>query len=371
MDHRGFLIMLKPFLSVIFVALSSASANAAEDPFSDFSGETSVALGFGYSENVLYSELAPVDSTFVLVSLEGFLERSLFSDAIDWSTMAFLEHRSFLSDEDIPSQTLALVQSQIEGYLGLYSQWRIGGRYLGLEQAFDATFDELERNSFLVRAEEPEFLMGWESFLLGFETDTELGLSRMSFDQEGSDYDSFNWEMDFDRRINDEFVWVSGVYGYDRSYLERSGRDLDGRAIDGSRLKLQQFGIETGLEWSGSWDTVDHTVRLLLSERRRRDGQFGYYDRERQLVELVWQAHWESTSLLFQIEYGEYRYENQFGEDDLLQNTEAFSWSLELDRKINEQWGFFLWFEEEREDSNASFTSYDARSVSLGLKWFK
>lgn len=363
--------MIKPLLAVPISLFSFAFANAGEDPFSDFAGETSVAVGYGYAENVLYSELAPVDSPFVVLSLEGFLERSVFSDSIDWSTMAFLEHRSFQSNEDIPEQYLALVQTQLEGYFGLYSKWRVGGRYLGLEQAFDATFDELERNSFLVQVEEPEFLFGWESFLLGFETDTELGLSRMSFDQEGSDYDSFNWTIDLDQRINDSFTWVSGVYGYDRRYLDRSARDLDGDEISESRLKMQQLGFETGLEWSRSFDTVDHKLRLLISDRSRVDEQEGYYDRGRQAAEFLWRASWEKMSLLVQVDYGEYRYKNQLGDDDLLQGTDAFSWSVEWDRKLNDQWGMFLWLEEDREDSNANYSSYDSRSISLGLKWFK
>lgn len=306
--------MLKSLVVIVCVSFASLMTQGADDPFSEFSGETSVSLGYGYSENVLYSELAPVDSAFVQASVEAIFERPLFGEMIEWNTMLFAEHRSFLSDEDIPDQTMALLQSQLEGYAGISSKWRVGGRYLSLEQAFDATFDELERNSFLVRVQEPEFLLGWESFFWRFEYDAELGFSRMSFEQDGNDYDSVNWQVDFDQRINDDWTWESGVFGYDRDYLDREGRDLSGYAINDSRLTMSEVGLETGFAWKRSFESVDHRVSFMLADRQRRDGQFGYYDRKRQTLELWWQARWEKTLLLLQLDYGEYRYDNQVGE---------------------------------------------------------
>lgn len=363
--------MLRPLLAVVFASVAVSGASGGDDPFSEFSGETSVSLGYGYAENVLYSELAPVDSAFVVANVEAFFERTLFSDFLDWNTMLFLDHRSFQSAEDIPEQTLFLLQTQVEGYAGLYSKWRVGSRYLGLEQAFDATFDELERNRFLVKAKEPELLLGWESFFWRFEYDAELGFSRMSFEQEGSDYDSLNWQVDVDQQITDGLSWESGIFGYDRDYLERSGRDLRGVAIADSRLGMTQIGFETGLSWLRSTEAADHKVSLMLSERDRSDAQVGYYDRKRQSLEFRWQARWDRLSLLVQADYGEYRYENQTGEDGFPEATDSWSWSVELDRKLNERWGAFLWLSGEREDSNASFSSYDSRSVSIGMKWLK
>lgn len=330
-----------------------------------------MSLGYGYAENVLYSELAPVDAAYLLASFEGFFERSLWEEALDWNTMAFWEHRRFEAGDDIPDQTLFLLQSQIEGYVGLYSKWRLGGRYLGLEQAFDATFDELERNSFLVKAKEPELLLGWESFLWAFEYDAEIGFSRMNFEQEGSDYESFNWEVDFDYRINDDLSWVSGVFGYERDYLERSGRDLSGAAIVGSSLQMSQLGFETGLDFRKSFDASEHRFSILLGDRQREDGQLGYYDRSRRSVEFRWQGDWERMRLALQADFGAYRYDHQLGDDGSREATDSWAWSLEWDRDLNDRWGIFVWLNGEEEDSNASFSSYESRGVSMGLRWLK
>ncbi len=363
--------MLRVFSTVFFVSSFALLANGDDDLFSEFSGETSLSLGYGYAENVLYSELAPVDAAFTVANVEVFFERSLFDASFDWNAMLFVDHRVFHSDEVIPDETLALAQTQLEGYVGLYSKWRAGARYLRLEQAFDATFDELERNSFLVTAEEPEVLFGWESFFWTFAYDVEVGFSRMSFEQEGSDYDSLNWKVDIDQRINDQFSWRSGLFGYERNYVDRLGRDLRGRAIVDSLLGMSQFGFETGFVWEPDSDLFEQELSVMLSQRDRSDAQVGYYDRRRRSVEVQWRGEWESRSLVLRADYGEYRYENQLGDDGFLEGTDAWSWSLEFEQKLSERWSAFVWLNEEAEESNANFSSYDSRSVSIGLKWLK
>ncbi len=369
--RRGFLLMLRVFSTVFFLSALALLANGEDDLFSEFSGETSLSLGYGYAENALYSELAPVDAAFTVANVEGFFERTLLDGSIDWNAMLFVDHRIFHSDEEIPDQTLVLAQTQFEGYVGLYSKWRVGARYLNLEQAFDATFDALERNSFLVTAEEPEVLFGWESFFWTFAYDAELGFSRMSFAQEGSDYDSLNWKIDVDQRINDQLSWRSGVFGYERNYVDRLGRDLSGGVLADSLLGMSQLGFETGLVWSTDADWLDQKLSVMLSQGERSDAQFGYYDRRRRAVEVLWRGEWESRSLVLRADYGEYRYENRLGDDGLIEGTDAWSWSLEFEQKLSESWSAFVWLNEEEEESNASFSSYDSRSVSIGLKWLK
>ncbi|MBD5781336.1 hypothetical protein IEN85_17680 [Pelagicoccus sp. NFK12] len=363
--------MTRICLAAALAVIPSGGTLGNEDPFTEFSGETSLSLGYGYAENVLYSEIAPVDSAFLLASLEGYFEGTIFSDSLDWNAMGFVEHRSFESDEHVPSQTIALLQSQVEGYAGLYSKWRLGGRYLGLEQAFDATFDVLDRNTFLVKAKEPELFLGWKSLFLTFEYDAEIGLSRMEFDQEGSDYDSFNWEVEIDQRIVEGLNWKSGIFGYERNYLDRAARDLDGSTLPDTLMNTRQLGFETGLEYERQTEAADHKLSLMLGERRRRDLAFGYYDRSRRSVLLQWQIDWKATSLRLESDFGAYRYDAQLGEDDRLQRTDSWSWTLELERRLSERWGVFLWATIEDEDSNASFFSYEANSLSLGLRWLK
>lgn len=363
--------MLKHWTAIAFASFACLPARGAGEPFSELSGETSVSVGYGYAENVLYSELAPLGSAFALARLEGVGDLPAFSELVKWKSMLFAEHRRYFSEEEIPDQSLVLAQSELEGYVGLYGKWRLGGRFLGMEQAFDLTFDALERTSVSVKAQEPEAFIGWDSFFWIFAYEAEIGLSRMSFEQPGNDYDSFNWQLSPRFPIGEGLAWEFEVSGYERDYLDRLGRDLTGYSLEGTVLGMSELGYETGLVWSADTERADHRVSLTLGERDRDDSISGYYARRRRSVDIAYHGQWRNTSLLLEIDYGRYLYGVQIGDDGLAQRNDSWSWSVEFERELSERWGGFVALSGEIEESNLGFSSYESRSLAVGLKWLR
>lgn len=363
--------MLKHCTAIVLASSASLLASGTDDLFSELSGETSFSLGYGYAENVLYSELAPVDSAFALARFEGIADLPVFSELVEWKSLLFGEHRQYFSDEGVPDQSLVLAQSELEGYAGLYGKWRLGGRFLGMEQAFDVTFDVLDRTSVSVKAQKPEAFIGWDSFIWVFAYDAEIGLSRMSFDQTGSDYDSFNWQLSSRFPIGESLVWEYGIFGYERDYLDRLGRDLDGYGLEGTSLSMSELSYESGLVWSAETEAAAHRVSLMAGERDRDDSISGYYARRRRSVEFGYLGQWEKTSLLLEVDYGRYLYGVQVGDDGLAQRNDSWSWSVEFERELSERWAVFFNLAGEIEESNLSFSSYESSSLAVGLKWLR
>lgn len=357
-------------VGVLAVLLFARDARTQEDPFSGFSGESSLSFGYGYADNVLYSEIAPIDAAFALVNVEAQGGRTLFSERVFLDLLLFGELRSFNSLPGVSDQSVLLLQSELSSFVGLYSEWLLGGRYLGLTQAFDATFDVLDRQSFLLELKEPELYVGFETFFWMQLYEFEGGVSKATFESPGNDYASLNWQLDVSQQINRSIDFVSQISGYVRDYDDRLARDSSGAALAGIGLEMEQYALESGFHYDFEAGRVSHAFELLLAYEQRSDGQEGYYDRTRRSLNLEWVVETEKTSFGLRVGRGGYRYAVQTVGDGSAQKSDGWTWSVEWERSLNVKWSVFGLADGESEDSNDEFSSYDAASLVLGMKWY-
>ncbi|MGK0241158.1 MAG: hypothetical protein ACI92G_004650, partial [Candidatus Pelagisphaera sp.] len=60
------------------------SGDDPEDEIDVGAGEWSVSAGLGYKENVLFSEILPVDSAFNYLSVEGVMQKDFIESGAEW-----------------------------------------------------------------------------------------------------------------------------------------------------------------------------------------------------------------------------------------------------------------------------------------------
>ncbi|MBK1879595.1 hypothetical protein [Pelagicoccus mobilis] len=337
--------------------------------FSEFSTQTSVAAGVGYTENVLLGEVVQLDSAFAYFGLEGVANKSFWGDQFTWSSLAYADVRTYDKLDGVPVHAIYLLQTELESYVGLISKGRVGARYLDLTQVFDATFDELERVDFIVEGSEPEFYVGYESMLGEFEYDIELSAGHMAFKDMSNDYDSFSVEVEFERPLLDALTWKSELEGWRRQYDEKSARSLSGIPLADTLLETEMVGAETGLRFTPIiFDTVN-ILELTAAYREREDLVTGYYDRSRLSADIEWRTSAWGIDFDLSGTYTEYQYDHQFGDGGDLKASDSWYWELEMERKLSESWSAFLNLSTEEESSNESFASFETRTVLLGIRW--
>lgn len=359
-------------LVVYSLFAASALVEAADElysEFSDFETQSSLRAGVGYTENVLLGESVTVDSPFAYLGLEGVASKPFGGEQYSWNSLAFADLRSFEKLEGVPDHSIVLLQTELEGYVGMIARGRIGARYLNLTQVFDATFDEVERVDFVVKADEPEVFVGYKTIIGEFSYDLEFGLGHMSFVDLSSDYDSLNLDLEVSRELTDSLWWTWELSAWERSYKDRAARDVSGIRISDTTLETEQIGLESGLAYSVEIAGIDHEFELSAAFQDRADLVSGYYDRSRVKAEFEWAFSAGAYDFDFASGYGKYRYGNQLGEDGARKVSESWYWELELERKFTESWSVFLNVSSDEDDSNESFATYDSRTALLGIRW--
>lgn len=345
------------------------AADELYSEFSEFETQSSVKAGVGYTENVLLGEAMRVDSAFAYFGLEAVAAKPFLGDQYSWNSLVYADVRSFEELEGVPEHSIYLLQTELEGYVGMIAKGRVGARYLNLTQVFDATFDEVDRVDFVVKADEPEFFVGYETIIGEYTYDLELGLGRMTFVDLNSDYDSVNLELEVKRDLTDALRWKSTFSAWERSYRNRFGRDSSGFEISETKLKTEQLAFQTGLRYVADFSGSEHAFGLVGEVKERSDVVSGYYDRSRYTLEFDWRFSLAGVEMDFTTGYGKYEYENQVGRDELMKTSESIYWELELERDLSDSWSVFLNLSGEDDESNESFSTYETQTALLGIRW--
>ena len=355
----------------IVIGLLGGAHLAGDDAKEDFkvgAGDWSASTGFGYKENVLLSEIAPIDSGFNYLSFEGIAQKEFIETGAQWTTMALVENRHYLEGSDLPDETFGLVVSEYSRFLGIDGTLKGGIQYLYFNQAFDATFDILDPNQITITAQEPRLYMEWESFFWQFEYTASMGVSRMYFQDASDDYEMLDWELELDYAIDDFTKWLFTVNGFARDYTDRPTRDAEGFRVDSIILGTDQIGFETAVEHGFGSESLPLLAEIGIDYEERRDRHFGFYDRDRLKYFLEVRAGGEKWRLRLDVGYSERDYLTQIAENDAGRESQEWVASLEWERDLSQKWAFFARGETDSSESNETFFSYDANSLMLGIR---
>ena len=356
---------------ILVIGLLGGAHLAGDDAKEDFkvgAGDWSVSAGFGYKENVLLSEIAPVDSGYNYLSFEGIAQKEFIENGAQWTTMALLENRHYLEGGDLPDETFGLVVSEYSRFVGIDGTFKGGIQYLYFNQAFDATFDILDPNQITITAQEPRFYMEWESFFWQFEYAASVGASRMYFQDASDDYETLDWELELDYAIDDLTNWLFAVNGFARDYTDRPTRDAKGFRVDSIILGTDQIGFETSVERGFGSESLPLLAEIGIDYKERRDRHFGYYDRDRTKYFLELRTGGEKWRLRLDVGFSDRDYLTQIAENDALRESKEWVASLEWERDLSQKWAFFAKGETDSSESNETFFSYDANSLMLGIR---
>ncbi len=347
---------------------ATALGGDTEDAFKVGAGEWSASAGFGYKENVLFSEIVPVDSSFAYVGLEGIAQRDFLAVDGEWTTMYLLDNRSYLDGGDLSDETFGLLLSEFGRFVTVDGKLTAGVQYIYFNQAFDTTFDIRDVTQVVIRAQEPRLYLEWEGFFWQFEYGASVGGSRMYFKDPEDDYETIDWELEADYVLSGESHLVFAVNGFARDYTDRVARNEEGVRMDGVVLGLDQVGFEVAIEHPVQWAGVVWESELGLDFESRRDRHFGYYDRDRLKYFLDVRASGEVWRLRADLAFSDREYESQIADDGRLRESKDWIWSIDLERDLSESWALFATFASDRSDSNEAFFSYESNSLMLGLR---
>ncbi len=281
-------------------------------------GEWSISSGYGYKENVLFSEIVPIDSPFAYVGLEGIAQREFIESGGEWTTMALLDNRHYFNGGDLPDETFGLLLSEYGKYVTVDGKLTGGVQYIYFNQAFDTTFDVLDVRQIVITAQEPRLYLEWEGFFWQFEYGFEAVASRMYFDDPQNDYETLDWEIDIDYLLGEKTHLLVAVNGFARDYTDRQPRDREGDRIVDAMLGTDQLGLEISLEQPARWAGFDIEAEVGLDFEMRHDRHFGYYDRDRLKYFIDIKAEGERWSLRADIGCSDRDYVHQLADSGSL-----------------------------------------------------
>lgn len=348
------------------VALSGENP---EDLVNVGAGEWSVSAGLGYKENVLFSEILPVDSAFNYLSVEGVMQKDFVESGAEWVSIFLLDNRSYWQVDDLPDETFGMFLSEFGRHMTVDGRLAASFSYVYLNQAFDASFDIQDENRIVLTAQEPGLSLEWASFLWQFKYTASVGASRMSFADPKDDYETLDWEIEFDYLVSEGGRLFLSPNGFIRDYTDRVARDLDGFRLEETILGTDQRGIEGGFEQSFRFLGLDAELELEVDFSARRDRHSGYYDRDRLKYGLDWSLAGEKWDFGLDVSFADSEYLTQMSEDGELRSSKEWVWGFEMARDIGKKWNVFLRADADRSNSNETFFSYESNSILLGMRY--
>jgi hypothetical protein len=355
-------------ISLFGIFLAAAWGEDAEDSFKVGAGEWSASTGFGYKENVLFSEIAPVDSPFIFASVEGIASHEFIETGGEWTTMLLLDNYHFTKASDLPDETFGLLLSEYGRYVTIDGRLSGGVQYVYFKQAFDATFDVLDPNQIVLTGQEPKLYLDWKAFFWQFEYQATVGASRMYFKNPTNDYETIDWELELDYLLGEESRVLLAANGHARDYTDRLARTLSGSRADSIVLGEDQVGIELAYERPFGFLGVMGELELGIDFEARRDRHFGYYDRDSLKYGLEWSGRGERWDFRLDLGYAQRDYLLQTVDSGSLRTSDEWIWTVDLERELSDHWGLFLRLNRDQSDSNETYFSYDTNSVMLGLR---
>lgn len=332
---------------------------------SSWEGEMNLSGGLGYRDNVLLSEIAPESSGYLYTGFDAMSIRSKPEGKDNWLVLFMAENRAFFDVEDFDNETLVFALTHYSRQIESIGKLGAGVEYLYTSQAFDASIDEVETSSVVVKGSQAMFVADWK---FAEQNTLKLGTGKMTFADDSNDFDLTELSFESDFSISDSLEFRLSLKVADRDYVNRFSRDDDGVLIDDSLLSLLEKRtrltlVEQRALWRG-----DFVSKLYLDYSTQSSSASRYYDRDRTRLggSLEWSG--EDWSITLGASYQQIDYDVRLGEDGFTRSNDDIRWSFELERRLNKDWSVFLHFDDSEKETNESFSSYGTNSLMVGFR---
>ncbi len=331
--------------------------------------ETTIGLGMGYKENVLFNAFNSEDSAFTRLELDSTLVRLSKPGEWQWFTYLLAEHNHYFDVDGLDDEWLAVLLSQAEKPLG--DSWKIGltGQYTYLEQALSLAFEDFDFGAQTIVLHQfkitprLQYLFSKNTFLK-----LELPMALNRFQSETQDYLEYGAGLTLGKKLS-RGGKVSLQYQYlPRHYDERAVRDSLGDAVVGEDLDWEQHQLDGVLDYYLDEDKRWRS-KTALRLRRVQDNGFGYDDfwMYRASQQFTYrQGPWE-VQLTGSYTHHDYDVQTVSTGNTNKRHRSRFGVGVGLERSFHENWKAVLNYEFEDYQSNIEDDRYDVHVISLGL----
>lgn len=333
---------------------------------------TTTRVVLGYTDNVLWSGVAPEGRGFAQGELEAFLWRPKRSG---WEAKLLLSGEARRYADALPEA--AGEQRWIgRGELAVMPHPRLRlslvPQVFYLDQVYDLSPDLARRfvakmrvrgasGAFQARLTLPR---GWEIEPMVQERST----------------DYFDFTEDFsETKTGVRLRWRSGarleagaaIYDHRRAYRDRVNYTAGGRALPGTKLRFEQTSAEANMAWSwtwrGAWSVSPSWIYL---ENRDRASGFFDYDQRRMRLDIAWESGRCRVDLAASAGRYDYRVQTVgMGLVPPARLREDFTAGIAIEYALREGWKAIGRYDWERSRTNETNASYRLNTVSSGVAW--
>lgn len=340
----------------------------------DWQSSLELKIGTGWDNNLLLSELTKEESGFSRVSVEGMLWRQARGSLpVEWIGFLNASHRRMFSSDILPDDTEAFFSGEARWRpvppvrLSLLAQGYYLDTVLDLSTESERLATPLRNAGYKAGA-----VARWEPGVRWWLEAT--GTVNRS-------YFPATIPEDFQERLlGVRAGWQTadgrlklglGANQRDRRYVARNYTAGGGRPIAGTILRYRtpeiSASVERSAEWHGAW-RLTGTFTETLNE----DNGSGYFDYRLSKLNLT--IDWTAKPWEIQFSAGSSRYHWDvqvagIGLDPPARRRQDTTFTLHLNRELNEHWQIFAEVEREAVTSNDPLAGYNLIKFSAGFGW--
>ena len=357
---------------IVVGAPAAVTAEAVAPPASRWFHGGTLRTVFGYTDNVLWSAVAPQRRGFAQTELEAFLLRAPGSR---WEAKALLSgevRRYFSAIPEATGEQSWLSRGEIAVTPVRRLRFSVVPQVYYMDQVYDLSADR-----------DRPFVAKMRVRGAAGSVQARLALSRRwEFESMAqrrvTDYRDFPEDFSENRigvrlrwRAREQFEIGLASHQHRRSYRDRVNYTAGGRALPDTKLRFEQTTTELNVmrtwSWLGTW-----SVAPALEYLENRDGASGFfdYDLRRARLDLSWRV--ERWRVEIETAAGRYDYRVQtvgMGLAPPKRLREDFTAALGLEYAIGQAWKVVARYSWERARTNEVAASYRINAASAGVAW--
>lgn len=361
---------------------SGASAAAAETELpadlaallaaqSPWSASANLQTGFGYKDNILLSHTGAEGSSYALGGVEALLWHRP-RGRIDYFAFINAEETRYFTSHVVDHEAQAFAQAEWRYRVGDVFKFALDGQGYHLDQIFDVSDTDVQRVVAVLKVTGVTLgpTLRWAPVSwLWIEAQ---GIGKREVYHDGINNNDVGEEViRLGWRPGTRFEVSAGGIERWRHFDSRSQYDSDGRALDGTLLKIAER--EGELRFDVTWDAAARwktTTRAgTLHYYDNGSGFFNYHQRK-----LEQTLEWTKDKWLVRLDGSARRLEFEVqtvgvGIYPPARIKEEFIAQLRVERKISSRWTAFVGYDWERSRCNDPIASYLVRQELLGAKW--
>ena len=331
--------------------------------------ELDVGYGFGWDDNIFYTDTNEQDEAFGILDVDFDYERDL-STNLSLEMNAMYEDKHFKSESDARDRFFSAwtqLKYQRDNYaVGIqidpqYSQFVTSDTDGGLILPGKQRINTLKARVFT-------------EVDVGSRSSVELGFERKEKDyrDSDSDYDANIVDIRLRNRLSDSVRLDIGAEREKRDYDNRLARTAAGTDVTGNTLDIDR----TSWFVKGTWLPTDHQKYSLQYKRRENEDDFQeFYGHDKDQLTLRAKYRWDNgISFETKIKYSEKSYDEQL--DDNLRSLDDDKSGIDLELEVPmtlilgsgwDKWYSRMTFEWDDLDSGLDFRTYQKNGYWITL----